>query len=59
MPFITIDDTRKVLNTALLNYKKDHWQSKVEKLLKITAYEENLKQQINTIRQLKLALLRA
>lgn len=59
IPFITIDDTRKVLNTALLNYKKDQWQLKVEKLLKLTAYEENLKQQITTIEQLKLALLRS
>ena len=58
IPFITIDDTRKVLNKALLNYKKDQWQSKVEKLVKITNYEENLKQQIKAIGQLKLALLR-
>ncbi|WP_298288120.1 hypothetical protein [uncultured Lutibacter sp.] len=58
IPFITIDDARKVLNTALLNYKKDQWQSKVEKLKKITVYEENLKQQITTIGQLKLAILR-
>ncbi len=59
IPFITIDDTRKVLDKALLNYEKDQWQLKVEKLKKITAYEENLKQQIKAIGQLKLALLRA
>lgn len=58
IPFIRIDDTRKVLNTALQNYKKDQWQIKVEKLKKITTYEDNLKQQIKTIGQLKLALLR-
>lgn len=58
IPFITIDDTRKVLNTAILNYKKDQWKLKVEKLKKITAYEDNLKQQIKTIGQLKLVLLR-
>ena len=58
IPFITIDDTRKVLNTASQNYLKDHWQLKVSKLMKITQYEENLKDQLNTIAQLKLALLR-
>ena len=58
IPFITIDDTRKVLNKALLNYKKDQWELKVDKLKKVTAYEDNLKQQITTIGQLKLALLR-
>jgi len=25
IPFIRINDTRKVINTALLNYKKDQW----------------------------------
>jgi hypothetical protein len=44
-----IDDTRKVLNNALQNYEVDKWQSRVEKLKKITRYEENLKQQIKTI----------
>ena len=58
IPFITIDDTRKVLNKALQNYEEDRWKSRVEKLKKITKYEENLKQQIKTIGQLKLALLR-
>jgi hypothetical protein len=59
IPFITIDDTRKVLNTALQNYERDQWQLKVAKLKKITAYEDNLKKQITTIAQLKLALLRS
>ena len=58
IPFITINDTRKVLNTASQNYEKDQWQLKVSKLMKITLYEENLKNQLNTIAQLKLALLR-
>lgn len=58
IPFIRIDDVRKVLNTALLNYKKDQWQLKIEKLKKITAYENNLQEQLKTIGQLKLALLR-
>ena len=58
IPFITINDTRKVLNTASQNYEKDQWQLKVSKLMKITAYENNLKDQLNTIAQLKLALLR-
>jgi hypothetical protein len=59
IPFITIDDARKVLNTALLNYKKDQWQLKVEKLKKITSYEENLKLQLKTISDLKIAVLRS
>ena len=58
IPFITIDDTRNVLNKALLNYKKDQWQLKVEKILKVAAYEENLKKQLKTMEQLKLAILK-
>jgi len=58
IPFITIDDTRKVLDRALLNYKKDQWELKIEKILKVTALEENLKDQLKTIGKLKLALLR-
>jgi len=59
IPFITIDDARKVLNRALINYKKDQWQSKVEKLKKITDYESNLKLQLKTISDLKIAILRS
>jgi hypothetical protein len=59
IPFITIDDARKTLNTTLLNYKKDQWQLKVEKLKKITSYEENLKLQLKTISDLKMAILRS
>lgn len=58
IPFIRIDDTRKVLNTALLNYEIDNWELKIQKLMNITKYENNLKNQLNTIKQLKLALLR-
>ncbi|SFS63227.1 DUF6943 family protein [Lutibacter maritimus] len=58
IPFIRIDDTRKVLNTAIQNYKEQQWQLKIEKLKKVTAYEKNLRQQLETIGQLKLALLR-
>jgi hypothetical protein len=59
IPFITIDDARKTLNKALLNYNKDQWQLKVEKLKKITSYEENLKLQLKTISDLKMAILRS
>jgi len=58
IPFITIDDTRKVLNTAIRNYEQQQWELKVQKLIKITTYEENLKQQLKTIGQLKIAILR-
>ncbi|REE82144.1 hypothetical protein BX611_1687 [Lutibacter oceani] len=58
IPFIRIDDVRKVLNTALQNYEKDNWELKVRKLMKIINYEDNLKQQLKTIGQLKIALLR-
>jgi len=59
IPFLTIDDTRKVLNTALHNYEHQQWALKVEKLITISLYEENLKNQLKTIAQLKLALLRS
>ena len=59
IPFITIDDARKVVNKALLNYKKDQWQLKVEKVKNITSYEENLKLQLKTISDLKIAILRS
>lgn len=58
IPFIAVVDTKKVLNKALQNYEVDKWQLRVEQLKKITKYEENLKQQIKTIGQLKIALLR-
>lgn len=58
IPFITIDDTKKVLNTVLQNYIKDQWKLKIEKLKKITLYEDNLRKQLKTLGQLKLAFLR-
>ena len=59
IPFIAINYTRKVLNKALANYKQGQWQLKVEKLKKITDYESNLKLQLKTISDLKIAILRS
>lgn len=59
IPFLRIDDAKKVLNTAIQNYKKDQWELKVEKLKKITIYENNLKQQLSLISQLKTSFLRS
>lgn len=59
IPFIGILDAKKVINTALQNYEAQQWQMKVEKLKKITAFEENLQQQLATILKLKIALLRS
>jgi hypothetical protein len=59
IPFIRIDDVRKVLNTAIRNYKQQQWELKVQKLKQISAYEENLKLQLKTISDLKIAVLRS
>ena len=59
IPFICISDAKNVINTALQNYQEQQWQIKVEKLKKINAFEANLKQQLSTIAQLKIALLRS
>ena len=59
IPFIGISDAKKVINTALQNYETQQWKMKVEKLKKITAFEENLQQQLSTISKLKIALLRS
>jgi hypothetical protein len=59
IPFITIADTRRVIDKAIENYDKDQWQLKIEKLKKITAYEENLRKQLATMAQLKIAMLRS
>lgn len=59
IPFICISDAKNVINTALQNYQELQWQIKVEKLKKINAFEANLKQQLSTISQLKIALLRS
>jgi hypothetical protein len=58
IPFVTIGDTRKVLNTAIRNYKQQQWELKVQKLKQISKFEENLKNQLTVVAQLKLALLR-
>lgn len=59
IPFIRIDDTRKVLNTAIRNYDQQQWELKVQKLKQINNFEMNLKNQLTVVAQLKLALLRA
>lgn len=59
IPFICITDTKKVFASALQNYEQQKWATKVEKLKKITAFEENLKQQLTAIKQLKIAMLRS
>ena len=59
IPFICISDAKKVMQTALQNNQEQQWNIKVEKLKKINVFEENLKQQLSTIAQLKIALLRS
>ena len=59
IPFIGISDAKRVINTALQNNQEQQWNVKVEKLKKINAFEENLKLQLSTIAQLKIALLRS
>ncbi len=59
IPFICISDAKKVINQALQNNQEKQWKIKVEKLKKITAFEENLKQQLTTIKKLKIAMLRS
>ena len=59
IPFVCISDARKVINTALQNYELQQWESKVEKLKKITAFEQNLELQLQAISKLKIALLRS
>jgi len=59
IPFICISDAKKVLNEALQNYEQQQWETKVKKLRKITAFEENLQQQLHAISKLKIALLQS
>jgi len=59
IPFICISDAKKVINEALQNNQEQQWSIKVEKLKKINAFEANLQQQLKTISQLKIALLRS
>ena len=58
IPFITIGDTKEVLNTAIRNYEQQQWELKIVKLKQIAIYEKNLKSQLIVVTQLKLALLR-
>ncbi len=59
IPFICISDAKKVINAALQKNHEQQWSIKVKKLKKINAFEENLKQQLSAIKQLKIALLRS
>ena len=59
IPFICISDAKSVIKTALQNNQEGQWEQKIEKLKKITAFEENLKLQLKTISNLKIALLRS
>ena len=59
IPFIRIDDIRKVLNTAIRNYEQQQWELKIVKLMQIAIYEDNLKKQLETISGLKIAILRS
>lgn len=58
IPFLRIKDAKTVIVKTLNTYELDQWQQRVEKLKKINNYEENLMQQLITIKKLKLALLR-
>lgn len=59
IPFICISDAKSVVKTALENNKQGQWEQKIKKLKKITAFEDNLKLQLKTISNLKIALLRS
>ncbi|MGV8946615.1 MAG: DUF6943 family protein, partial [Lutibacter sp.] len=58
IPFICIVDAKAVIKKALQNKEQQDWDSKILKLQKIEAFEQNLKLQLKTISQLKIALLR-
>jgi len=58
IPFICIVDARTVIKNALQNKEQQTWDNKILKLQKIEAFEQNLKLQLKTISQLKIALLR-
>ena len=59
IPFICISDAKLVIKTALQNNQEGQWEQKIEKLKKISAFEDNLKLQLKTISNLKIALLRS
>jgi len=58
IPFICVTDARTVIKKALQNKEQQAWDIKILKLQKIEAFEENLKLQLKTISDLKMALLR-
>jgi len=57
--FITIDDVRKVIDNALITKDSKLWQVRIQKLQKLSDYEENLKKQLKLISELKVAILRS
>lgn len=58
IPFICIADARAIIKNALQNKEQQAWNHKILKLQKIEAFEQNLKLQLKTISDLKMALLR-
>ena len=58
IPFICIADARVVIKNALQNNEQQAWDQKILKLQKIEAFEANLRLQLKTISELKIALLR-
>jgi hypothetical protein len=58
IPFICITDARAVIKNALQMNEQQAWDQKILKLQKIEAFEANLKLQLKTISELKMALLR-
>jgi len=59
IPFICIIDTRKVFHIALQDFQEKQWNQKIQKLKIIIDYESNLKLQLKTISDLKMAVLRS
>lgn len=57
--FITINDVRKVIDKALKTYDAKQWQIKIQKLQKLSDYEDNLNKQLKLISNLKVALARS
>ncbi len=58
IPFICIVDARAVIKNALQKNELQAYDQKILKLQKIEAFETNLKLQLKTISELKMALLR-
>ncbi len=58
IPFISIMDAEKVIKNAFQNKEQQDWDKKILKLQQIETFEQNLKLQLKTISELKIALLR-